>query len=398
MAYADSSIYSLIRPQQPPPDQMKQYAKGLQLKSLVRADREDQAVREAYQQSGGDPTKLRDLLYGAGAYKSAIAAEKAGLEARKMTGEVEKTQLEVLAKKAEAWRNDIASANDDASVAGLREKALRYFGPDAVSKMQLPDRYDPQWQAKAVETGTTLLQGIEKRKDRAVTMRAQNMSVYDPDKGVYVTRPEAGPSRVIVPGSAPSGELPPTGSVPGIMGAPTAVPKDIDAAAATGGSGVYHNVANRAADLFGADLPHPKSEEAAQALINTQVRTRTGMMAAIPGRDSVKMLNMLKELTVSPNSLLQGDKRSEQRFKQTRDMLETEINRIETDILAQSHKFKGKDVSTARTNVSELRNLKNDYDIIINSYSKTAGSAGSVSGFPDRNAIDAELRRRGIIK
>ena len=115
--YADSSIYSLIRPQQPLPDPVQDYAGMAQLKSLIRTDKDEEATRQAYQASGGDPVKLRELLYGAGQFKAAIAAEKAGLETGKLKTGIEKDKLDILANSFKLHRDQLTGINDPQSAA-----------------------------------------------------------------------------------------------------------------------------------------------------------------------------------------------------------------------------------------------------------------------------------------
>lgn len=94
----DPSIYGNIRIPQPIPDPIQQYGQAMQLKGLLRNEADDEAIRQAYQESGGDPDKLHKLLYGSGQYKQAIASERAGLETKKTKSGIQKNDVELIKK------------------------------------------------------------------------------------------------------------------------------------------------------------------------------------------------------------------------------------------------------------------------------------------------------------
>ena len=71
----------------------------MQRKNLIRADKDTEAANAAWQQSGGDMTKFSQLLAaGGGGYKTALEAQKAGLDALKTKGELEKNKQETILK------------------------------------------------------------------------------------------------------------------------------------------------------------------------------------------------------------------------------------------------------------------------------------------------------------
>ena len=128
---ADASIYSMIRPPAAMPGPMDTYAQGLQLrhlldsselsqlqrKQLTKQIQEDEATSQAYSQSGGDPTRLKELLYGKGLYKPALAAEKNILETQKARGEIDKTKLETLGKSLTIHRDQLAGVDNPQAAA-----------------------------------------------------------------------------------------------------------------------------------------------------------------------------------------------------------------------------------------------------------------------------------------
>lgn len=250
---ADASIYSLIRPQQAQPGPLDQYTQGLQLRSLIddqglkqlqrqqleKGIQDERAVSDAYMQSKGDPVKLRELLYGGGQYKAAIAAEKAGLETEKTRGDIDKTKAETHKLQIASLRDQLASVADDNQLAAARETAMRLYGPSVVANM--PQSVNApgfaEWRNKQLVTADEMLKRStpklerqdvgdrvvsvdmnpftnpgatnlsltktvtpgEKLTDertrsegalnRGVTMRGQNQPVWDEQRGVFVQRP-----------------------------------------------------------------------------------------------------------------------------------------------------------------------------------------------------------------
>lgn len=153
---------------------------------------------------------------------------------------------------------------------------------------------------------------------------------------------------------------------------PTAMPA-VDYPQATGASGFFGRIINVIADLAGGkSLPAPQAEKAGQALTNLQVRTQTAMQAVIPGRPSNYLMGLLERLSVTPNSLLQGDMRSAERFRQTAAMLREEVGRIDHDILGNPGSFTPAQIAASRANVSELRSLLSGYDKVVAAYGEAA--------------------------
>jgi hypothetical protein len=176
------------------------------------------------------------------------------------------------------------------------------------------------------------------------------------------------------PGPAPSGQA----QAPG---APSATKPPIQFQEGVGLPGLAGWVGNTASDLFGGKLPAPEAEKAWQGLTNLQIRTQTSMQASIPGRPSNYLMEQLKRLSVDPGSLTQGPKRAYERLSSTRDMLREEIDRMETDILANPGDFSRKEISDTRANRSQLNTILKNYDTVIESFDK-ARQAETPKGAP----------------
>ncbi len=151
---------------------------------------------------------------------------------------------------------------------------------------------------------------------------------------------------------------------------PPAVPAGLDPEAALGGEGIAANIANTVVDFFGGDLPAPKAEEAAQALTNLQIRTQTGMQASVPGRPSNYLMEQLSKLSVTPGSIGMGKGRGKKRLGQTRAMLQSEIDRMERDILGNSDGFTPKQIAETRANLSQLKAIRDEYDAVLEAFDR----------------------------
>ena len=168
--------------------------------------------------------------------------------------------------------------------------------------------------------------------------------------------------------------------------ASSSLPTGIDYSAATGPSGFGGNIANTVAGVVGGQYD-PEVEKAGQGLTNLQVRTQTGLQQSIPGRPSNYLMEQMGKLTVEPYSILQGDARSFERLRQTRDMVSSELYRMENDILANPRLFSPKQIAETRENVSLLKALLNDYNTVLSGFN---GQQGAGNGSPIRITSDAE--------
>jgi len=141
---ADSSIYGLIKPAAAAPGPLDQYGQAMTLKNLMgqgdlhalqlkaaqRNFDEEDATSAAYKESGGDPMKLKELLYGRGLVKPAMAAEKNALDTQKTRGEIDKAKAETLKTNVATLRDTLASVNNQAGYDMFRENTAKLVGPD----------------------------------------------------------------------------------------------------------------------------------------------------------------------------------------------------------------------------------------------------------------------------
>lgn len=147
--------------------------------------------------------------------------------------------------------------------------------------------------------------------------------------------------------------------------APPVVPPGIDTSTALGAEGFGANIINTITDVFGGGLAHPKAEEAAAAIKNIQVTTVQALQVAIPGRPAKDVREELKTLTVTPNSLLQGEQRAMTRFKQMQRFIKNDIADKED---ALTGPLSPNDRAELKSNVRDLRTMETSYQDLLEGF------------------------------
>lgn len=168
---SDASIYSMIRPPQPVAGPMDQFGKALQIKHLMdsgqlnelqrRKLESDMAEEDAYKQvfrNAPDPTSLSvHDLYRASPTR-AVAYEKNRLEVKEKQGNIDKTAQELEASRAKYLRDSLASVTDqpsyDAWLADAKAKGAKVAGA-------APTVFDPAWQQKHVMDADKFITSIK---------------------------------------------------------------------------------------------------------------------------------------------------------------------------------------------------------------------------------------------
>src|SRR5690606_25936911 len=88
-------------------------------------------------------------------------------EARKTDAQTKKAEIDALGAATKILRDRTATVQDDAGMALLRDEAVRLFGPDIASKMNIPDRFDPVWKQNQLLTADAVLKRMEEERQRA---------------------------------------------------------------------------------------------------------------------------------------------------------------------------------------------------------------------------------------
>ena len=145
---ADSSIYSLLKPIAPGPSPMEQYGQAMQLKALLedrdlkalqrqqlqRGIADEELLRAAEIESGGDPKKLREALSRLGLYKPRAAIDKDTLDADEKRAKIDETKAktgEILAGRLAGAMGALSKGGgSDESVNAAYEMLAQVVGPD----------------------------------------------------------------------------------------------------------------------------------------------------------------------------------------------------------------------------------------------------------------------------
>ena len=165
------------------PDPIEQYGKAQTLKALMTQGEvqdlqaqqlrqgiaDEEAVRDAYRTSGGDPTRLRAILQGGGQYKAIQALDKADLERRAKEASIAKDDADA---KKKAFDTSISRLQHGAAVLGTARDQATYdialqvmardFGPEAVRGMS--PTFNPQEVQASIARGLTRAQQLEDQR------------------------------------------------------------------------------------------------------------------------------------------------------------------------------------------------------------------------------------------
>lgn len=156
---ADAGIYGMIRQPRAAAGPLEEFGQTLQLKSLMDSQglaalqrqqletsmAEDQAVKDFYSRLGtANPReRIGDLLRVSP--KAGMAAQKFYQESDKNEAELKAKQMETFVKGVGVLKDRLPTVRDEASYAAYVETAKSILGPEAVTKLNLPPTYDPNW-------------------------------------------------------------------------------------------------------------------------------------------------------------------------------------------------------------------------------------------------------------
>ncbi len=178
----DASIISGIKPLQIPqqPDPFERGAKELTLKKLLQESDDEQAVRSAYQQSGGDNARVRALLMQGGQARAVQALDKATLESDAKRAEIAKNTAAAGASENAVKLQTLAHgaalldyATDQKSYETVMNigRISGTFKPEVLA--QFPKEFNPQFVAAMKQAGLTHAQQLTEQGNAAT--RAQTV-------------------------------------------------------------------------------------------------------------------------------------------------------------------------------------------------------------------------------
>ena len=183
----DSSIYSMVAPQQPLTDPLASYGKvatvqnmigqnqlqGLKTQQLQKSIADESALSGAVKAAGGDPIKTRQAIVAAGDFKTLQAWDKAQQESETQKATIEKTKSDTLKTNMGIARDIMATVNSPESMVLAKENISRTFSPAFSAALNWPETYTPEGIAKVTNTVATLHAALEGDKTRAVTTAGQ---------------------------------------------------------------------------------------------------------------------------------------------------------------------------------------------------------------------------------
>lgn len=164
------------------------------------------------------------------------------------------------------------------------------------------------------------------------------------------------------------------------------MPGDIDFSTATGAAGLARNVANTLVGAIGLDPAFPENETATTAMQNLATRTVIDIQGAVAGRPSNFLLEMLQQLTITPNRITTGSGRARAVAEQTVSVLQEGI-RLNEDMANQ--RIRPQEQSAALQNIARLESLLADYERLL------GGLSGNQGASPDGNTATSGVTSGG---
>lgn len=146
---------------------------------------------------------------------------------------------------------------------------------------------------------------------------------------------------------------------------PAVVTPGTDPTEAVGAAGFLKNAANIITDSIGQGLAFEGTQQATTALNVIQQQTKLLMQSVVPGRPAKDVREGLKLLTVTPNSIFQGEARAKSRFEGTKRWLDNEIARIENMLQTE---ISPQDRGTLNANLGPLKEMSRSHQDLINAF------------------------------
>ena len=308
-----------------------------------------QNERSGYEQAGGGglniPDEVRPLLAMLGPERGAeLLAQQAFASP---------------AEQPTAVREALFMAGGDENMARQIMLEKQMAGGQSAAEAQIQ---------RLMETGLSRIEAVSIADNRYVVS-------HDPVSGEARIMDKATGDRI---GSATQGQLTEYESPP----RQTLIPPDLDLTKGTGAAAAFRTAWNRARDASGFGLSEggEQVERAVQTLSNLSLQTEVALAQEIAGRPSNYLLERLREVTVEPAKILQGDNTARERLRATTALIDQKIAMVD-DVVRNPSEYRPAEVSQARRNRTQLQFLKEQYDEALGIFS--------------REAPDAETRAQG---
>lgn len=388
-------------------------------------------------QPGAGPEQVIDALYDArGEYASEFVSDAASVdrydrerrEAKKLLGDVASQGRDAVAQQSqqhgpkplaeglgltEMQRNVLAmmppeqqdefimqhaglTATDTPAKIAVAERISQATGDDVgVILGRMEGVIDNPAGTSDLTTATqTAIQKAQLFKDADPTLTDSQATNLALDRHVVSRHPVSGLAQIVdkvtgeVIGSASEAlasqyEDPPAQSI---------IPEDLDLTQAMGVGGWFSGAVNTVRDAFGAGLtPRGENvERATQALNNLSIQTETALAQEIAGRPSNYLLERLRELTIEPGKLLQGDQMARERLTATEALIRQKIS-DSSYVVNNPNEFRPEHVGAAGRNLKQLETLQQQYETALRSFetnaprNPTAGGSGQMGRNTGRN-------------
>lgn len=156
----------------------------------------------------------------------------------------------------------------------------------------------------------------------------------------------------------------------------------IDPGGATGLEGALKGLANKISDGFGFGLAFKDANKATVALESLRNGTLLALTATgIEGRPSVFSSEKVDNLTIKPGEIFAGPEAAAAKAQRLFTDIDTEIKRMDRDILGNPRSFTQQAISKARANRSQLVGLRDAYSEIIKKFDSGPGGDADLNQF-----------------
>ena len=146
---------------------------------------------------------------------------------------------------------------------------------------------------------------------------------------------------------------------------PPVVTPGTDPTEAVGGAGFLKNAANIVTDAIGQGAAFEDTQQATTALNVIQQQTKLTLQVVIKGRPAKDIREGLKKLTVTPNSIFQGEARAKSSLEGTKRMIDNEIVRMENMLDTE---LSPKDRGDITNNLSSLKEISRSHQDLIDAF------------------------------
>lgn len=129
----------------------KQAANALALQQSQKSIADENAMRQAYAQSGGDANKLVESLRGVGLHQKAMEVQG---QIASQQAAAKKAQIQDALDHYKVVDQTISGAKDQTGWTNARQKLANIYGADSVAN--IPEQYDPAYVESAKQQGLTI--------------------------------------------------------------------------------------------------------------------------------------------------------------------------------------------------------------------------------------------------